>query len=217
MTTHASTARQATLSILALAAAGSLVACSATDTASTSTTAAEPKSIAATSDTSTMASTATTRPSADAGLTPLGNANKEMKTLRPEAPSNLVVTGVRLGTHQGFDRVVFDLSGQGQPGWFIDYVDAPTQQASGLPLKTAGDTFLDVGIDGTAYPFEAGIKEPNLAPVDGPGPIVAQVTSGGTFEGRSQFIIGLNGGQHPYSVQVLTNPTRLVIDISQEG
>ncbi|PRQ11401.1 hypothetical protein C1Y63_06705 [Corynebacterium sp. 13CS0277] len=150
-------------------------------------------------------------------MTPLGDANIDMKTLRPTAPNYLVVTGVRVGSHQGFDRVVFDFSGQGTPGWFIDYTAAPAQQASGLPLPTEGDSFLDVGIDGTTYPFEAGIDDPRLDTVTADGPIVQQVTTGGTFEGRTQFIIGLSGQQRPYSVQVLNNPTRLVIDITQDA
>ena len=67
------------------------------------------------------------------GLTPLGNANTTVKTQRPEAPSQLMVVNVRVGSHEGFDRVVFDLVGSGEPGWFIDYTNKPSQQGSGTP------------------------------------------------------------------------------------
>lgn len=150
---------------------------------------------------------------ADAGLTPLGDADTTMKTLRPEPSSQLVVTGVRLGTHEGFDRVVFDLTGDGAPGWFIDYNDRPVQQGSGFPIEFPGDSALEVNIDGTTYPFTLGIDPPQIGTTVGPGPIVAGVTSSGSFEGRTQFVIGVNGGKHPYSVQTLDNPSRLVIDI----
>ncbi|MCL0245770.1 hypothetical protein JIM95_006400 [Corynebacterium sp. CCM 8835] len=150
---------------------------------------------------------------ADAGLTPLGDADTTMKTLRPEPGAQLVVTGVRLGTHEGFDRVVFDLTGDGSPGWFIDYNDRPAEQGSGFPIEFPGDSAIEVNIDGTTYPFNLGMEAPQIGTTTGPGPIVAGVTSGISFEGRTQFVIGVNGGRHPYSVQTLENPSRLVIDI----
>ena len=135
-----------------------------------------------------------------------------MKTLRPPPPSELVVTDVRVGKHEGFDRVVFEFVGDGSPGWFIDYTDAPAQQGSGNPIAYKGSTALDVSIDGTAYPFQLNMEDPNIGTVNGAGGLVTQVVSGGTFEARSQFVIGLDE-RHPYSVQVLRGPTRLVIDI----
>lgn len=151
--------------------------------------------------------------SADAGLTPLGEADTTMKTLRPEEPSQLVVTGMRTGSHPGFDRVVFDLEGEGNPGWFIDYTASASQQGSGNPIAFEGTTALNVNIDGTVYPHEIGMQVPDLRTTGGSGNIT-QVISAGTFEGRSQFIVGLNKPT-PYSVQILEDPKRLVIDLVQ--
>ncbi|MGV0405128.1 AMIN-like domain-containing (lipo)protein [Corynebacterium marquesiae] len=146
-------------------------------------------------------------------LNPLGQANMEMKTLRPQAPSELTVTDVRIGQHEGFERVVFELDGGGTPGWFVDYADTPTQQGSGKTIDYSGETALNVNIDGVVYPFEAGKEDPRIGVVDAPTEgIVTQVVNGGTFEGRRQFVIGMNA-RKPYSVQVLDNPTRLVVDI----
>lgn len=145
-------------------------------------------------------------------ITPLGEANPTRKTQAVQAPAKLVPTAMRVGTHEGFDRVVIELAGEGTPGWHIDYTQAPQQQASGEQLKIAGGSFLDVNIDGTTYPFELGLEPANLTPAMNSGPVVAEVISGGTFEGRSQFIIGVNGGQRPYSVSYLEDPKRLVID-----
>lgn len=136
-----------------------------------------------------------------------------MKTLRPSEPSQLIVTGVRTGSHSGFDRVVFDLEGEGNPGWFIDYTTSASQQGSGNPITFTGTTALNVNIDGTVYPHEIGKEAPNLSVTEGAGNIT-EVISAGTFEGRSQFIVGLNTSV-PYSVQVLENPKRLVIDLVQ--
>ena len=85
-------------------------------------------------------------------LNPLGQANMEMKTLRPQAPSELTVTDVRIGRHEGFERVVFELDGGGAPGWFVDYADTPTQQGSGKTIDHSGETALNVNIDGVVYP-----------------------------------------------------------------
>ncbi|WP_408936407.1 hypothetical protein [Corynebacterium tuberculostearicum] len=146
-------------------------------------------------------------------LNPLGQANMEMKTLRPQAPSELTVTDVRIGRHEGFERVVFELDGGGAPGWFVDYADTPTQQGSGKTIDYSGETALNVNIDGVVYPFEAGKDDPRIGVVDAPTEgIVTQVVNGGTYEGRCQFVIGMTS-RKPYSVQVLDNPTRLVVDI----
>ncbi|MCZ9309309.1 AMIN-like domain-containing (lipo)protein [Corynebacterium uberis] len=148
-----------------------------------------------------------------AGLTPLGNADTERKTERPKAPNQLVVTKIRTGHHKGFDRVVFEFVGQGEPGWFVDYTDRPTQQASGHVINYTGTTALNVNIDGTAYPFEAGVEDTAPTHVDGiEDGNVTEVISAGMFEGRAQYIVGL-GERVPYSVQVLQGPTRLVIDL----
>lgn len=149
----------------------------------------------------------------DAGVEALGKDSVALKTQRPSTPAQLVPTAMRAGSHAGFDRVVIELQGTGTPGWFIDYTDKPAQQGSGNLVEYIGDTALDVNIDGTVLPFEIGLDDPTLATIKTSGNIVTQVQSLGTFEGRSQFIIGLKGKAAPYSVQVLKNPTRVVIDI----
>ena len=147
-----------------------------------------------------------------AGLTPLGNADTTRKTMRPEAPAQLLITDIRIGVHEGFERIVFDFEGTGSPGWFIDYAKVPTQQGSGYPVEYLGDIALNVNIDGTSYPFEFGREPFVLPPTSGPGTLVTEIIPQGTFEARDQFIIGMSGA-YPYSVQVLENPTRLVIDV----
>lgn len=145
-------------------------------------------------------SSETTPPAPDAGMRSLGSANTNLKTQRPGAPAQLVVTNVRVGTHEGFERIVFEFHGSGDPGWFIDYSDSPTQQGSGSPVEYTGDTALNINIDGTAYPFEVGIPDPRLNPVPGSGGIVTEVVSAGTFEGRSQFVVGIKGSAKPLSL-----------------
>ena len=146
---------------------------------------------------------------------PLGTADPSPKTQRPSAPAQLAVAGVRVGAHEGFDRVVVDLEGKGTPGWFVDYTSTPIQETVGHPLEVAGNAFLNINIDGTVYPFELG--HDNDVPVQMAGDTgnVIDAVSAGTYEGRSQVVVGLRS-ELPYSVQVLHDPTRVVVDIVQK-
>lgn len=150
--------------------------------------------------------------STKAGITPLGEASPAMKTLRPTKSSQLLVTNVRLGIHDSFERVVFDLEGEGDPGWFVDYTDKPMQQGSGNLVQHSGRIALNVNIDGTVYPHELNHEDPEIQTVQGQGGFVSEVVNAGTYEGRSQFFIGIDEAR-PYSVQVLEDPKRVVIDI----
>ena len=119
-----------------------------------------------------------------------------------------------VGNYDDYDQVTINFAGTNTPEWTAEYIDNPTQQGSGSPVEYTGDTALNINIDGTAYPFEVGIPDPRLNPVPGSGGIVTEVVSAGTFEGRSQFVVGIKGSAKPYSVQVLKDPVRLVLDIS---
>lgn len=147
-------------------------------------------------------------------LQPLGTADPSPKTQRPSEPAQLAVVGVRVGAHEGFDRVVVDLEGKGDPGWFVDYTSTPMRETVGQPLQVAGNSFLNINVDGTVHPFELG--KDNDVPVTMAGDTgnVIDVISAGTYEGRSQVVVGLRS-ELPYSVQILKDPTRVVVDIVQ--
>ena len=94
----------------------------------------------------------------------MGTASLEDQQHMPEGLGNLIPTGVRVGAHDGFTRVVIDLEGEGEPGWFTSYTDAPAQQASGKPVEVQGTTFLNLGIEGTPWPSTPGLKEKYMSP-----------------------------------------------------
>ena len=122
---------------------------------------------------------------------------------------------MRVGTHEGFDRVVVDLVGEGKPGWFVDYTSTPMQEITGKPLKVTGNAFLNINIDGTVYPYELGLDADQIK-VDTPAETgnIIDVVNAGTYEGRSRVVVGLRSDL-PYSVQILEHPLRLVVDIVQ--
>lgn len=143
---------------------------------------------------------------------PLGDPDQGQKSQSPEGSYDLSVTEVRVAEHESFTRVVFDIGGSGTPGWWTNYQDSPAQQASGLPVEVAGDSFLEVSIDGIALPMDAAVPGVEMGSFTGAG-IVEEVTLTTIFEARAQFFIGIAGGHRDYSVTLLNEPTRVVVDI----
>ncbi|WP_169315153.1 AMIN-like domain-containing (lipo)protein [Cellulomonas gilvus] len=127
------------------------------------------------------------------------------------ASAALTVVDVRVGRHPGFDRVVYELAGQGTPGWRIQYVDEAVDDPSGEPVDVTGDAFLQVLVTGTAYPDDTGHDEfaENLLPAAG---AVREVTRPLTFEGITQSFVGLDE-QRPLRVALLRDPVRVVVDV----
>ncbi|GGC70513.1 hypothetical protein IEU95_13525 [Hoyosella rhizosphaerae] len=129
----------------------------------------------------------------------------------------LSVTAIRVGQHDGFSRVVIELDGQGnQPGFDSRYVSGAFAAGSGDPISVAGDQILGLNVTGWGYPFDTGV-DPYAGPrtIGGPaGGSIAQVQAGTFFEGAAEFFIGIRGDQKPFRTYTLTNPTRVVVDIS---
>lgn len=155
-------------------------------------------------------------PTADEGAAPLeGDPSTEPSQAEPDRGGTLAVTDVRVGAHDGFDRVVFEIAGEdGDVGWDVRYVDVPTSQGSGEEVAVAGNAYLSVSISGVALP-------PDLPPgvetftddVEGPADgIVVEVVHDSIFEGYHLFFVGLDT-EAPYVVERLDDPQRLVIDL----
>ena len=142
----------------------------------------------------------------------MGTASLEDQQHMPEGLGNLIPTGVRVGAHDGFTRVVIDLEGEGEPGWFTTYTDSPAHQASGKPVEVQGNTFLNLGIEGTPWPSTPELKEKYMQSGTTPGAgVVSAVNYTTTFEAQTQLIIGLEK-KTAYSVTYLKDPSRVVID-----
>lgn len=130
--------------------------------------------------------------------------------------AQLVVAEIRVGDYQGKDRVVFELDGQGTPGYSVDYVDSPVQQGSGFPVEVGGDSFLQVTLRDQTLPTETGLTEVPVGTVSADEATgVAGVAFTGQFEGQSRSVIGLEGTDRAFSAFLLQNPTRLVVDIDR--
>lgn len=135
-------------------------------------------------------------------------------TAEPAAGSFLTVVDVRTGEHDGYDRVVYELAGEGLPGWRVGYVDEAVEDPSGEVVDVDGDATLEVWVTGTGYPFDTGHEEfaEDLRPGAGD---VEHVTRPLTFEGMTQSFVGLDE-QRPFRVTLLEDPVRVVVDVQDD-
>ena len=127
------------------------------------------------------------------------------------------ITDVRTGTHDGYDRVVFEFA-DGLPEASLERAEPPfTQDASGLPIEVQGESFLRLILRGGTKQTLAGTTS-----YDGPTefetgyPALVHLIEGGDFEAQSTWYFGLAAES---CVRVLTltddGTARLVIDIEQ--
>lgn len=135
-------------------------------------------------------------------------------TANASAGAFLSPVNMRFGVHDGYDRIVLDLEGTGQPGWLSRYVDVPRAEGSGEPVALEGAAYLQTTVKGVVYPTEVGAKEyagpQRFQPTS--GGVVEEVVYGSIFEGQVDVYIGLSS-QQPFRVFLLEDPTRIVIDI----
>lgn len=132
----------------------------------------------------------------------------------PVAAEGLTVTAVRVGRHDGYDRVVLELAGSGTPGWTVEYVDSPAAQGSGDPIDVPGAAYLQVTLQGTSYPYESGAEEVPRGAVAVSGTEAVQgVFYDATFEGTSVAVIG-TAARTPFRVSALSGPSRVVVEVA---
>ncbi|WP_125777535.1 AMIN-like domain-containing (lipo)protein [Antribacter gilvus] len=153
---------------------------------------------------------------ADDAAAPPFTANTEPDTSEPAGSALLTVTDVRTGRHEGYDRVVFELDGTGEgvPGWRVEYVDQAVDDGSGNPVEVAGDSVLQVTISGTAMPTDSGVEEFSGDRLPGDDLVaVDEVVYRFWFEGYTNAFIGVDGEEKPFRAFLLEDPVRVVIDV----
>lgn len=119
---------------------------------------------------------------------------------------------VRTARHDGFDRIVFEFSGN-PPDYRLEYIEPPiVADPSGLPIEIAGDAFLWVRFepanahDDDGNPtFSTGELTPGL-------PALLEVERIGDFEAVVSYVLGLSE-EVDFRVAALDEPYRLAIDV----
>ena len=129
------------------------------------------------------------------------------------------VVKVRVGSHPGYDRLVFEFN-TGTPNYWVHYQKPPVQLYSGEEVKgVRGNAFLEVSLSPVIY-SEKNYNTPVERLRKGRYPLrtqlVSDVWSLGWFEGELIYAVGLKDRRF-FRVQVLSNPNRLVIDFRKRG
>lgn len=207
------TAARATAGVLAVALLATACASGDEPTATVSTspaatTSATPSSTPSATPTTTAAPVEPDDAGADVpfGTSADGTASEDAR---------LSVTGLRTGSHDGYDRVVIDLGGTGTPGWHAEVGTTAAEDPTGTTVDLGGAGVLTLYLSGLGYPYETGQTE--LAPgteVPGSGAITATSFSG-TFEAEAQVFVGLADAGAQFRVFLLEDPVRLVVDVQR--
>jgi hypothetical protein len=116
---------------------------------------------------------------------------------------------------EGFTRIVFDFEPGDVPWWTAEYTAGPFSSIGDEPIPVAGTDFLRIVLSSTTYDLTG--AEVRIT-YDGPERIAANTNSVtevvliDSFEGVSEWVIGVNGNK-PFAVGTLTNPPRVYVDI----
>lgn len=122
---------------------------------------------------------------------------------------------VRVGRHDGFDRIVFEFDG-GVPGYSLAYRSVARTDGGGAPIPTPGNTALQVYLQADSVDMQAEgfpLTFTPQRPIDIRYPTLRQVRYGGFFEGGTTFGVGLTG-RSGFRVLELSGPPRLAIDVA---
>jgi hypothetical protein len=205
--------------VLLLAACGTDTSPTSASDASTSSVSPEPSETASATSSATQSASPSDSPSASAeSPSPAPAADgppfpesTDPQTAEPTGEWDLQLVDVRVGDHDGFDRVVLELSGAATPGWGVAWGDEAVAEGSGDVVPLEGDHVLTISASGTAMPEPGSFEVPARL---GPAGAVAEVQVNGWFEGYTQVFAGVDGDERPFRVFTLTDPPRLVVDIA---
>lgn len=146
----------------------------------------------------------------------LGSFSCDLPVVDDATVARAQIVDVRVGSHDDYDRVVFEFA-DGLPEFTLDRAEPPfTQDASGLPIDVEGTSFLRLIMRGGTKQTEEGTSSYD-GPTDfDPGfTMLVDLVEGGDFEAQSTWYLGLNG---PACVRVMRlvgegGSPRLVIDV----
>jgi hypothetical protein len=125
------------------------------------------------------------------------------------------ITDVRVGTHDGYDRVVFEFD-SGIPQFTLEEATPPLlRDPSGLEIDVEGNAFWRLVMHGgTAALPDGGASYNGPTDFTPNFPKLSELVSAGDFEAVSSWYIGLDD-ESCVRVLTLNEPSRLVIDIEQ--
>lgn len=219
-----------TLAILVtVAACGGTAATTTTETTDVPATTASPTTAPSSTEAPTTAVPTTTTPPSTVVTTttteacaPFGGT-AEVRVKFPDFLSPLIGKDIRTGMETCLERIVIELqtssipTAPGFPGYYVRYATGPVKESpSDLPVTISGSDVLLVSL-GSWMNFQG------TAGYSGPSQIFPNNTDHiqelrliENFEGMTTWAIGLDD-ELPFRVLELSNPPRLVIELSTSG
>jgi hypothetical protein len=136
----------------------------------------------------------------------------------PPPPTGLrasasILRTVHTAAQVGYDRIVFELSGDSLPGYHVEYSDRPARRCgSGDVVPVSGAARLLVHLEPVRAHDERGnptVRERERAPAL---PALKEMKLICDFEGQVEWVLGV-AGRTGYRVLELREPPRLVVDV----
>jgi hypothetical protein len=123
------------------------------------------------------------------------------------------ITDVRVGSHDGYDRVVIELD-EGIPPYILQDATPPLlSDPAGMEMDVAGTAFRNlVLLGGTRVTEEGTLTYDGRTDFTPDFPVMAELVESGDFEATSAWYLGLRQDSCA-RVLTLSDPWRLVIDI----
>ena len=157
-----------------------------------------------------MPATATPALPAQAAACPHVNWGSLPEAAGPMLPSK--ITGVRVGSHPCYARLVVQTDGTQTPGYDVRYVPQIIADGSGAVIPVAGGAKLQVIIRANGHDLNTGQRSFTLPRVG--GETFKGLVSAGDFEGITTLGLGVRA-RLPFRVFTLTNPPRVVLDVAR--
>jgi hypothetical protein len=126
------------------------------------------------------------------------------------------LVSLRAAGHDGYDRVVWELSGP-LPGVHAEYVDRPVRQCgSGEPVALPGDAWLEVRLEPARAHTEAGqptiVERRHAVGL----PVVEELVRTCDFEAVVTWVLAASSPE-PFRVTRLADPPRVVVDVRRRS
>ncbi len=133
----------------------------------------------------------------------------------PTAAGHAFPSSSRVGSHPGYERVVVQYTGGAADlTWKTTWTKDPIDE-KGERIDVKGDVFLQIDVAGVREPSDVATLPPTLHPGSLAGlSTVKGVSVQYPFEGQHMVLIGLSA-KGSYRIQVLKDPSRLVIDVKK--
>ena len=139
---------------------------------------------------------------------------------RPSTVQEMValLTAVRTGRHEEFERIVLELSDQGLgvPGYHVEYIDKPLHECgSGEQVFPVGDGWLEIRMQPLDAHTPEGQPTVSHRPVATPGlDNVLMLYMTCDFEAMTTLVIAVRS-PNDFRVFDLESPRRIVVDIQK--